>query len=90
MGFFSFFNYDFNLAMKCVTNFRYREILAKGLTNRSSDFQESLKIVNANSFGFLKALKFRKKFVQEHPKKIELANLIIEHRMDKKIIKQEQ
>ena len=86
LGFFSFFNYDFNLAMKCVTNFRYREILAKGLTNRSSDFQESLKIVNANSFGFLKALKFRKKFVQEHPKKIELANLIIEHRMDKKII----
>lgn len=46
------FNYDFNLAMKCVTNFRYREILAKGLINRSSDFQESFKIVNANFLDF--------------------------------------
>ena len=46
----------------------------------------TVKEVSAHAFGWKKALTFRKNFVANHPKKIEVANRIIEARKDKKII----
>lgn len=86
LDFFSFFNYDFNFAMKCVTNRETRIQYAKLVKNKNEDEKEIIKKVTANAFGFLINLKKRKAFVMEHPKKIEITNLIIEHRLDKKIV----
>jgi superfamily II DNA or RNA helicase len=36
--------------------------------------------------GFMRTIQARKKFINEHPKKIEIANKIIEARLDKKIV----
>ena len=86
LDFFSFFNYDFNFAMKCVTDREVRAQYAKIIKNKNEDEKEVLKKVTANAFGFLVNLKKRKAFVMEHPKKIEITNLIIENRLDKKIV----
>ena len=86
LDFFSFFNYDFNFAMKCVTDREVRAQYAKVIKNKNEDEKEVLKKVTANAFGFLVNLKKRKAFVMEHPKKIEITNLIIENRLDKKIV----
>ena len=86
LDFFSFFNYDFNFAMKCVTDRLVRAQYAKVIKNKNEDEKEVLKKVTANAFGFLVNLKKRKAFVMEHPKKIEITNLIIENRLDKKIV----
>ena len=86
LDYFAFFNFDFDFAMKCVTNPRMRELVADKLSKTREEKVENLKKVSANAFGFLFNLKKRKSFVMSHPKKIEITNLIIENRLDKKII----
>lgn len=78
-GFFSFFGWDFNLAMKAATDYKFRLSYSKQLN-------QPLKVVNANAFGFLTTLKKRKKFIQSHPKKIEICKKILNARTDKKCI----
>lgn len=79
MQHFSFFNYDFDTAMTAVTSVWEQQKLAKMMNC-------TLKEVKAHAFAWKNALKFRKSFVANHPKKIEIAKRIIEARSDKKII----
>lgn len=85
---FSFFNYDFNLAMKCATDWRRRSELAKERCreDQSEDFKTVNKQILVHAMGFSRTLQARKKYICNHPKKIELTNLILKHRQDKKCI----
>lgn len=76
---FSFFDFDFNLALSCVTNIFAQQKVAKMMNCQ-------LKEVKAHAFAWNRALHFRKEFIANHPKKIEIAKKIIEARSDKKII----
>lgn len=76
---FAFFGYDFKMAMDCATNVFAQQKVAKAVNC-------SLKEVKAHAYGWMRALQFRKKFIADHPKKIEIAKRIIEARKDKKII----
>ena len=76
---FSFFGYDFKLAMDSVTNVFRQMQLAKQMNCPLHD-------VKACAYGFIKALKARKAFIANHPKKLEIARKIIEARPNAKII----
>lgn len=82
---FSFFSYDFNLAMSCVTSWKVRANLAKERCH-GDDFKDVNKQILIHAMGFNRTLQARKKYINNHPKKVELAELIIEHRLDKKCI----
>lgn len=87
---FEFFNFDFNLAMSMVgqsglTNrLRYRDELCPN--GSKEEKSKVLKEIMYHSMGFTHALQNRKKFIHNHPQKIEVAREIIKHRADKKII----
>lgn len=85
---FSYFNYDFNLAMKCATDWKRRAELAKEKCkeDQSEDFKTVNKQILVHAMGFSRTLQARKKYIFNHPKKIELTNLILENRQDKKCI----
>jgi superfamily II DNA or RNA helicase len=76
---FSFFHNDFNLAMKCLTNIIYRRQYAKSMKITPSE-------IDAIVFTWHRALKNRKKFVMEHPKKIEITQRILNARRGSKAI----
>ena len=77
--YFSFFFCDWKLAMGCVTDVFKQQQLARQINC-------SLKDVKACAYGFNRALQFRKNFIANHPKKLELAKKIIAARPDCKII----
>lgn len=85
---FSYFNYDFNLAMRCATDWKRRSELAKERCreDQSEDFKTVNKQILVHAMGFSRTLQARKKYIYNHPKKIELTNLILENRQDKKCI----
>lgn len=70
---FSVFNFDFNLAMKCVTNVVYRRYYGKTLGISAKD-------MDAISFTWQRSLRKRKEFVMNHPDKITLTRKILEAR----------
>ena len=74
---FSFFEFNFDLAMACVTNVRYRRAYAKKMKIPHTE-------VDGITFTWLRALKARKSFVMEHPKKIEITRKILCARQNKK------
>lgn len=76
---FSFFDNNFDLAMKCMSNIIARRAYAKTMGI-------SAKEMDAISFSWGRALRERKKFVMNHPKKIEITKKILEARKDKKAI----
>lgn len=76
---FSVFDFDFQLAMNCMTNIVQRRIYGKKLGMSVSD-------MDAVTFTWGRALRARKDYVMNHPKKIELARKIIEARPFNKII----
>ena len=87
---FEFFHHDFSLVMSCVgpngLNGRLRlrdKMCPKGTKEEKSQVLKSI-IIHAT--GFMRAMQARKKFINNHPKKIEIAQKIIEARNDKKII----
>jgi len=86
---FEFFDRDFGLIMTMVgpkgfvNKLKYRDELCK-YTNKNP--KEVLKEINYHANGFMQALQSRKKFVLEHPKKLEIAEEIIAARPDSKII----
>lgn len=86
---FEFFDRDFDLIMTMVgpkgfvNKLRYRDELCKH-TNKNP--KEVLKDINYHANGFIQALQSRKKFVLEHPKKLEIAEEIIAARPNSKII----
>lgn len=79
MQHFSFFDFDFNKAMYACTNAIYQTKLAKQI---GCDVKE----VRAHAYAWNKALRFRKNFIANHPKKIEIAKHILEKRQDRKAI----
>lgn len=62
----------------------YRNILCPNGTK--DERSKILKEIIYHSMGFMHALQNRKKFIHNHPQKIEVAREIIKHRSDKKII----
>lgn len=87
---FEFFNWDFNLAMSCIG--------PKGFINRANlrdeicredprkDRKQVFQMITYHATAFMRAIQKRKAFVNNHPKKIELARRIIEMRPNAKII----
>lgn len=76
---FSFFNYDFGLAMNCLSDYkiRYQFHLQTG---------QSMKDIMIHAVNFSKYMRQRKTFIYDHPKKIALANQIIKAKHEEKII----
>ena len=87
---FEYFNYDFGLAMSLLgpvgfkNKIKLRDELCKN--NPNTNPSDVLKQINYHSAAFMKALQNRKKFIYNHPQKIEVAREIIKYRSDKKII----
>ena len=79
IGFFSQLGFDFNLAMRLSTNLIERRKYAKKL---GVDYKQ----IDAICFGWMDRLRKRKKFVQSHPHKLEIARKILNARKDKKCI----
>ena len=79
INYFSYFNYDFNFAMKMAIDpkTRYSYCKKSGLNPKA---------VTAMAFDWSNCMRKRKAFVMSHPKKFEIANKIIEHRPNAKII----
>lgn len=86
---FEFFGYDFNKAMNLVgkrgvfNKIALRDELCKG---NESKKEEILNLINYHVANFMRSMQNRKKFVQNHPEKLRIAEEIIKHRSDKKII----
>lgn len=76
---FAFFGNNWDLAMNCLTNAIKRNIYAKEMNCSRQE-------VDAQVFTWGRALKERKNFIMNHPKKIEITRLILRHRQDKKAI----
>lgn len=76
---FSFFNFDFDIAMKSMTNIVYRRNYGKTMGIPSAE-------VDAITFTWGRMLKARKYFVMDHPKKIEITQRILDYRPDSKAI----
>lgn len=86
---FEFFNFDFNLAMSMVGPKGYlaRAEYAKQLA--PTDLEERKKINRAimyHAAEFMRSIQNRKKFIWEHPAKLDITREIINARPDKKII----
>lgn len=88
---YEFFQFNFDLAMSMVkpnvgwkNKLAYRDIIYKGDDEQKK--KDILKAINYHSIRFTQTMQLRKSFVNNHPKKIEIAKRIIEKRSDKKII----
>ena len=87
---FEFFDFDFGLAMSMIgqsglkNRLNYRDQLCPN--GSKEDKSKVLKEIMYHSMGFMHALQNRKKFIHNHPQKIEVAREIIKYRADKKII----
>lgn len=86
---YEFFNWDFSKAMSMVgkDSFKNRWEYAKELAPNNYEHQkEMFKSITYYATSFMRNMQNRKKFVQNHPKKLEVAQEIIKWRNDKKII----
>lgn len=76
---FAIFDFNFKLAMDCLTNIISRRIYGKKLGIAAGD-------LDAIIFTWNRCLKARKAYVMNHPRKIEIARKIIAARKNEKII----
>jgi superfamily II DNA or RNA helicase len=86
---FEFFNFDFDKAMSMLGKqgiFNKIKLRDEICGNNESRKKETLKLINYHSANFIRSIQNRKKFVQEHPAKIQIAEEIIKARSDQKII----
>lgn len=86
---YEFFNWDFGKAMSMAgkDGYKHRWEYAKELAPDNYEHQkEMFKSVTYYATSFMRSMQNRKKFVQNHPKKLEVAQEIIKHRSDKKIV----
>ena len=86
---YEFFNWDFSKAMSMVgkDSFKNRWEYAKELAPNNYEHQkEMFKSITYYATSFMRNMQNRKKFVQNHPKKLEVAQEIIKWRNDKKIV----
>lgn len=88
---FEFFDFDFNLAMSCIGPkgvFNCLKLRDKLCPYNATKKQKAdmLKLVKLKAIQFTRILQKRKAFIANHPKKIEIAQKIINARQDKKIV----
>lgn len=85
---FEFFNFDFDLAKLMVgkNGYKYRIALRDQMCKDESRKSEVLKSITFHAMEFMKVIQQRKAFINNHPKKVEIARKIIEARSDKKIV----
>lgn len=85
---FEFFGFDFDLVMSFLgkNGFENRKAYTTRMCKDPSRWTEYLQAVTANTMAFKTAMANRKNFINNHSKKIEIARLIIEHRLQSKII----
>ena len=85
---FEYFDYDFKLAMTMVgpEGWKHRNSYARELCRDPALFPEVLRTVTLHSVGLLRAIQSRKKYIYGHPEKLRVAEEIIAHRPDSKII----
>lgn len=87
---FEFFQFDFGKAMSMLgpngwkEKLKYRDELYQGYDEQKK--KELLNAINYHSMGLMRALQQRKAFINNHPKKIEIAKRIIKSRPNSKII----
>ena len=87
---YEFFGFDFERAMSTTgkDGWRFkialRDDMYKG--NDEDKKKQILNAINYHSAGFVRTMTQRKSFINNHPKKAEIARKIIEARSDKKII----
>ena len=87
---YEFFGFDFDRAMSTTgkDGWRFkiaiRDDMYKG--NDEDKKKQILNAINYHSAGFVRTMTQRKSFINNHPKKAEIARKIIEARSDKKII----
>lgn len=90
MEHFEFFQFKFELAMSLIGKdgwkamLKLRDEMYKG--NDPEVKKRVLQNINYHSAGFIRTLTKRKAFINNHPKKVEVAKKIIEARSNKKII----
>ena len=88
---FEFFNFDFGLAMKMIggDGYKYRLAYRDQLVPNDASIEaksEMFKAITIHAMGFMRAMQQRKAFINNHPKKVEIARQIIEARPNSKII----
>lgn len=87
---FEFFNFDFELAMSMVgpkgfiNRAKYRDEICKSTDEEVR--KQVFKSITYHATAFMRAIQNRKAFINNHPKKVELARRIIESRPNAKII----
>lgn len=78
-SYFAYFGFDFNIAMKCATDWRIRNKFAKATGHPAKE-------IAGVAAQFMRIMRVRKSFIQDHPKKIEICNKILDARSNKKCI----
>ena len=87
---YEFFGFDFGKAMSCIgpngwkNKLRYRDELYSG--HDEDRKKQVLQSINYHAMGFIRTMQKRKAFINNHPKKIEIAKKIMEMRPNSKII----
>lgn len=76
---FVFFDYDLNSALKAVKQKPYQNLLA-------IQKKVNINVVRAHTYSFARLLKARIKWIMDHPKKIEIANKILNAKKNEKIL----
>lgn len=88
--YFEFFGSDFNKCKACCGKdgwkykLKLRDEMYQG--NDESKKKEMLQLITINSMGLMRVMQKRKAFINNHPKKVEIAKKIMEARKDLKII----
>lgn len=88
---FEFFNFDFGLVMKLIgrDGYKYRLAYRDQLVPNDATIEaksEMFKAITIHAMGFMRAMQARKAFINNHPKKVEIARQIIKARPNSKII----
>lgn len=87
---FEFFNFDWDKVMNCLgrNGFMYRSQLRDEMCPNGTDEQRKavFKQITYHATQFMRTIQARKGFINNHPKKLEIARKIIEARPNSKII----
>lgn len=88
MTHFEFFDYDFGTAMSMVgkNGWKNRYNYAKEICQNSILVKDTFKTVTIHAMGLMRAMQARKKYISSHPEKLRVAEEIIAHRPNSKII----
>lgn len=79
LKYFAFFEYDLSMALKAISQKPFQHLLAR-------ERNLPLKAVSAYTYSFARTLKARINWVTNHPKKIEIANKILDTKSGEKVL----